>query len=715
MSTDVLQSYLKDYEGLMDYDIYSPQLNRWILADEFPNQNDPQAWVSYAVAATRRAWGALPPEIRDMALDALNEALDQILEDIEGLGSEIAAQVGGALEDSVTWMPVLGWVIEILVFVVEEIVGLAKKLSQADEAMSIWKRTTAQYITMAASSLDFYEEDDPSRWLFNAAVVENYPRYYKVGDRINGVGTRLQPCMTPIQGDEGEVLYGWVSFLQEPTGYNAGDGCVPGLPIKSVTNTDPKKGVKDKDPCKSYIQLTPLFYPFWSTNHPAIPITVYTDDIWPDGSAYKPDPRTFDPNTLLIARQTAMLADPQINFQMDGEELREYHAHFVDFFKDSMRVVQVMMRPQLQPGTFLVRRVTNDGRLSQDFGGDVAFVDPAYDEQTEADTIIAQEDRFYLDDQGLIRAYRGDPALWGVQGPISWIRDGHRLAVTVAQYNTVHSQTRAFFTARQQFLTNPHYMKSIKEAGGLDRYDPPLIPIIEGADAPIPTIPSMPGVYYGEDEPGPGGSPGGFKARPLPPKKPKKKKKTKQDTPLVPVVLGAAAVGTGVWLYRRRGGKKKAGTKAMAKLTKQQRNILIAAGVIAGVGFVGYQLMKKDEKPKKNGKKNGKFDPKKLGKGITQAKIKQLMQDEWDALGNPIPSDTGRATVDGQPLDLWTRLTFVALSAMQPDKVWPETASERELWVQQASKADRKTYNRYFEFAKEVAPPLTIQGEPAIS
>jgi hypothetical protein len=238
------------------------------------------------------------------------------------------------------------------------------------------------------------------------------------------------------------------------------------VPIKNpLDGIQAKKGV-EWDPCRSFIAVSCLYFPYWSPNHPARPLNVYADP-YPDFAHFRETPP--NPNNFLVAAQQALLCDQRVNFQARGSDVLDVYDRFRTWYLDL----------RLEAGETL-RSVNEDGLLS---GDDTFAYDDSYDKRHE----YTRERRFYKRSDGLIEAYgqRADPAAAGFRAPENLYSS--KLAVTLAQYNTIVSQTKAFFTARRRFLENVDAMKALVDEGNLRRYDPAIRKIIE-EQAAGPTV-----------------------------------------------------------------------------------------------------------------------------------------------------------------------------------------------------------------------------------
>lgn len=452
-----LDQYLGSVEDLSFYDpgrVLEQAINQLP-----PSQrNEIEGWAAYGVAAMRQAWAALPPDVRGQVMSGLNDVIERIVDGTIGTAAGVIADVGKQLGDVLDAIPILAAVVEFLKLLVGTIHGSAKKFKELNYANSLVDEKKAQTRMFAQ------ELSNPRKWAVSVIRVYNYPRFFTPSNRKNDVRWRLEPCMTPCLGPDAKL---WDQDLLAPHGYGGRD-CRPGTPIKNPVDypdIEPTDGV-EMDPCVSYMAVSCLFFPYWAPNHPARALNVYGDP-YPDSAHFHETPP--NPNGFLVAAQQALLADFRSNFQVRGSSLEEVYNRFRTWY------LQLHLDAGERP-----RQVNSEGRLS----GDETF---GYDAEYDAAHEHSQEKRFYMRSDGLIESYgqRADPASAGFRAPENLLSSN--LAVTLAQYNTVVSQTKAFFTARRRFLENRLAMQALRSEGDLGLYDPAIRSVIL-AQAAAPAV-----------------------------------------------------------------------------------------------------------------------------------------------------------------------------------------------------------------------------------
>lgn len=266
------------------------------LLKKFEQSGDPGRATAYAFQSMKMAWSALPDDIRDMALQSLEEAVQKAVQRIgEGLGDT----------------PVVGWVADIVLLLFETIGEVRKAFDANNTAWSKQDKNAAQIATFGKAS-------SPTSWVFS--TVKGVP-YMKYGGGVGKNRWRRYPSIRPTVDEN--IVFGYDKY-PAPKG-----NCSPGKPYRS---TDDGWEAKDgTSTCTYYASFSALFYPFWSPNHGTEPIPYYGIEVWPKNAGFKDE--GVDPNAVLMKRQALMLADPVTNFQVRGSFLKKRHDRFLSFVK----------------------------------------------------------------------------------------------------------------------------------------------------------------------------------------------------------------------------------------------------------------------------------------------------------------------------------------------------------------------------------------------
>lgn len=418
--------YFGPLDDMLDLDIGYPEIMEIIAAP-----TDQRRWSEFALKVVREVWMALPASLRQ----DMRSAIGLIIKFVEEAVIEAIGPIIGTLTSTLEAFPLIGAVIKMVGELVGQIVDAVRDIKAIYTAWSGMQKNIEQLKT-------FYYSGHPTQWV--AALLHDftYPYYEsKSSDRINNMKWRRRPCISPSWRDS--AVWG-LGHAERPEG-----NCLPGRALKVTA----KMNLVQKWPesfenrsgtsCSSECAVSCLFFPFWSTNHPAVPLRVYAG-----GGQTADDDVVVDPNILLMERQTALLADPLTNLSASGAAVRRAHDAFVRYFKDQL------LFAGLWP-------VNEDGMISSPQRFAIAS---GYNVEEEH-TLGAP--KFYWGSDGTIRMYAARPgetppdvALYGVPalGPenpgSTWTSDKRLLAYTVGAFNAVVRASKAFFHARRSFLLN---------------------------------------------------------------------------------------------------------------------------------------------------------------------------------------------------------------------------------------------------------------------
>lgn len=346
---DDVKKYLGTIDKYVGFEVgdngVSDQLGQ-LLARFEESGGKPGRAAAYSFQAMRMAWSALPPDIRDQALQALEEAVDMALE-----------RIGDGLES----VPVIGWIADIAIYLFKAIGESRKGVDANNDAWSRQQKNAMQVATFAKSK-------SPTSWVY--ATLKGVP-YLKYSGKLGKDRWREVPSIAPLARGE-NIVFGFNKF-PDPKG-----NCDPGKPYKSTKDGwEPKD---DTSPCTYYVGVSALFYPFWSPNHNTDPITYYGIDVWPANASFKDE--GVDPNLVLMERQALLMSDPEVNLQVRGSFLRDRHDRFLKFCKYNAtgvgidKVYQPAKDEQKYPSTKLYLdanglikayyRSLQDGKVSMD-------------------------------------------------------------------------------------------------------------------------------------------------------------------------------------------------------------------------------------------------------------------------------------------------------------------------------------------------------------
>jgi hypothetical protein len=295
------------------------------------------------------------------------------------------------------------------------------------------------------------ELSSPNDWVFGIAQTLNYTA--RAGNEW-----RRRPCFR--SGYIADRMFTGELGLPDSGSCNKGVlyDCPPIYRSNNYEDCWPKDSDDAGKECIRRTGFSALYWPFWCPAYPAAPMTIYMSG--------------NDPNELLMARQMALLSNPDANLQVNENHVLDVADTFVEWYLDQLEVYA-------PPGA-------RYGLLAIDSSGSApgtAVKDRlTIDEEQRVDWAPAPSDRnkFYFDRYGMIRAYDFagvDPASWGVRaaGGVD------QLAVSVASYNAVVGNTYAFFTARTSFLRNGPIMNALVREYGANRYSSSVRPAVQYA------------------------------------------------------------------------------------------------------------------------------------------------------------------------------------------------------------------------------------------
>ena len=400
--------------------------------------NKPATWVAFAAHSMQEVWSALPDNVRQEAQIALGNLIQLGLNNVKGLANNASAAAVSVVSDVV---PLIGAIIEELIVAIQGFIKLAKEIETKRE-------DTAAGHFMDSSRWTVEQYEHPDQWVMKRAKIANFL------DRYNNKW-RVRPSFGRSGGNSDFMFYG--SSGPPRSGF-CGSGVWMKCGAASYVNmSDCHKQDSDDPFCESRVPLSCLFYPFYSSAYPdyiAVAEMVRLTGGWGEtGGNVTYTPATA--NSILMARQMALLTSPSVNLRVDADRLLEIRDRFVSYFftfanmwapgnaGKSVSAKGYKQRFGVSPidAHHIVQRVPASERLIIDA------------EQKELPAGSAQN-QFYFDSDGLIHAYHavdlnawGLPALRGPETPSD-------VAVSCAQYNTILSATLAFMSARVNFLRN---------------------------------------------------------------------------------------------------------------------------------------------------------------------------------------------------------------------------------------------------------------------
>lgn len=417
------------------------------------NRNDPAAWFAFAVDAVKVSWQALPDDLRREVFAMLN---DLIVDAVADLVVDVGDQIGNAVDA----IPIIGDIIKIAVQLVYVFVDWARIKRNENEHRTVTNLQNAQFNTIKFM-------DDPRDWVMQRTRVQNYVKW--MGRRTGKGDWTLRPSMRNSLGIDRMF---WVDEGKRDSGW-CGEGVGMKCPefwdgAKQYGGCTPHKSGNEAYYCKRDIAISALFYPYWSPAYPPEPIVTYVDD-------------GPDPNALLMARQLALLSNPDANLRVKGRRLRDKSNHFIDYFIHMMKAFGVNDKPG-----FL--EINNDHQAPGTDREDRLLIDEQ--ENPNYSPSKSNMTRFYFRPDGIIEPYSrasgNDPARWGVRTKSG---DSGNMALSIDQYNSVVGMTNAFFAARANMLRDGALMKGLKADHGLNKYDEEVRAAISYAAGQGKTLP----------------------------------------------------------------------------------------------------------------------------------------------------------------------------------------------------------------------------------
>lgn len=422
-------------EGAVSLDIKSA------LSGEY---NDPSTWVAFAAHTMQKVWSSLPKNVQMEAQIALGNLIQLGLQNVGALASTAAASAASAVSDVV---PLIGAIIEELIVAIQGFIKLAKEIETDREDVA-----AGHFMDSSRWTVEQYEH--PDSWVLKRAKVINFLDRYKNKWRV-------RPSYGRSGGDSDRMF--WKTSGPSDSGF-----CGSGVRMKCGLAAYQSMATCEKHDssnpfCNRHVSLSCLFYPFYSSAYPDY--TAVTEMVRLTGGFGETGGNvTYTPataNSILMARQMALLTSPSVNLRVDADRLLKIRDRFVSYFftfanawapgnagKNSASEGYAQRFGVSPIGKHhIVDRVPGSERLT---------IDP---EKKQLPSTKAQN-QFYFDSDGLIHPYHADvdlnawglPALRGPQGPGD-------VAVSCAQYNTVVSATLAFMSARANFLRNGPMMR----------------------------------------------------------------------------------------------------------------------------------------------------------------------------------------------------------------------------------------------------------------
>lgn len=445
-----VQKYFEEIGDLANFDIGEPTQ----LLAEF---GDYKSWAAFASASLIEAWNSLPPQVRQAVRQALFDAYEQIVAASGGLPPTQFQEALGGLAGMTEMLGVIGMLLEAAVDLVDGLVKVGKAVDHVNLVQAIYDRNVQQQRVFQSASDPFYQIVPNRNYIHYRNAVPHW---------------HARPCISPPTRQETEMF-----------------GMRPGMKAKGNCNRRMRKewdigeifneidepmgafaGFKPVGPgpyCKSEVAFSSIFFPFWSPNHPSVPVTwvqpkeafeaMHKIGQWDLGKLLKFAPPGVDPNRTLVARQSALLADAKTNLSADGKRLRKLHDAFKDWYL-----------PRVLMGVYGTK---GDQRVDESKGPyDIDLV------EDKGKHVVASGPEFYFGKNGLIRSYgdRDDLAKFGVVGP----KGRPEICMTLANYNTVRSMTMAFFTARASMLQNAVAVEALLDAYGAKAFDPEVRPVM---------------------------------------------------------------------------------------------------------------------------------------------------------------------------------------------------------------------------------------------
>ncbi len=422
----------------------SSTVSKQITAALDGESNDPAAWISYGATALQRVWDAFPADARNAMRDQFSKL---VARGLQGVGA-ISDSIQGALSSSTNAVPIIGAIIEGVIQLVFGFISIAK-------ASEDTKKQTAAARFMDATRYTVERYEHPNSWVLKKSKVTNYLNrkdrdwWIKPSFSRSGGASDLMFTTRAGVGDKGKC------------GGN-------GVEVRCGTKTRPyssdcSKRDKDETYCTRYVMISALFFPFWSTAYPdKDAITekkIETNQNMTGRGTF--EAKKVTANSLLIARQMALLSSPSVNLRVEARRLIRFRDRFEKWF----------LGQSLQFGQGKVMKVLPVGKNRKVVRGKGTLTIDA----AKRSDLPGKNDanQFYLDDDGLIQTYRPDVdrTAWGLvakRGP----QTPDDVAITVAQFNTVLGATLAFMSARANFLRNGPIMKVLLKDFKLKDFDP---------------------------------------------------------------------------------------------------------------------------------------------------------------------------------------------------------------------------------------------------
>lgn len=433
-----LDEYLTEHASELNFDLGSVTSS---LASD-PGSN--RAWAQFSLGVSQQIWSALPASIRSGALAGLQDAID-LIEQAADLAVSAAIDAVMDAAGIVEAIPIVGAIIEAAVVLVESIVGAVKGVKQLNYAYSVQDKNIEQQRTFEAST-------SPNEWALGNIPVRNFKHYATGSDRVDRVYWRSRPCIVPSYRD--------AAVWALPTPPDAIGSCDPGRELdRRGSGYDDFRKESGSD-CESFAAVSCLFWPFWSPNHEAKPISWYGKEVYPDNAPFKLD--GVDPNKILIVRQQALLSNPATNLRVRGSRLRNAQRIFTQYFRDKVHGMGGMLT--MRGNEVKLRTTTADATYkdrNEQGPVDRWQIDPAFDPAHE----FGGDVYYYWNANGLIENYGRGPDLADVGVPAfcppAMRPQWKDLGYSASQLNAVVAGVKGFFTARAAMLRQPYAMKAI--------------------------------------------------------------------------------------------------------------------------------------------------------------------------------------------------------------------------------------------------------------
>lgn len=448
-----LASYLSDYSLEVGWISNPTSPSSRDIRSAIDDLNDPATWVGFAAHAVSTVWASLPTQIRNVAQDALTLLVSQAL---AGASKALEA-AGAAVSDAVGAVPIIGMIIDAVMVVIKQFLDLGEQFENEKEEYAAFRY-------MEASLYTFSKYEHPNDWVLRRSKVSNYldrrshdwfyrPSYSRAGGRSD-----LIFWNTAGPSDKGE--------------------CGNGVEMYCGTRQKPLLGQchkrhKNRDYCERHLMISALFYPFWSPAYPDQTSITEKDYVmsggWGESGGGTPSVDETS-NTLLMARQMALLTSPSVNLQVDANrvlKIRDIFARgWIQAAGQYGRVEGYEFPDIEQWGVLPIGH-----KHIVERGEGAALIDAREEKNFSEPSTTAR--KFYFDKVGLIHAYRTSDKLgdWGVP---TWQRGPHTpvdAAISCAQYNTVLSAVLSFMSARANFLRNGAMMKTLVNEFGADHFD----------------------------------------------------------------------------------------------------------------------------------------------------------------------------------------------------------------------------------------------------